>query len=162
MDSAVAVLAGAAFLKFYLHTVENGGIDDCLVVALDIVLRNLAIVDLRLFRKVVHGIGFLQKGVAFVFFVGKYPLDRGGVPFRLAGGTEVAVRLKLAADAVGRRALKEKAGYFLYRFRLRRVYHHPAVRAFVVAEESCSFRQMKNDSKPLYRYKTFLCSSLRG
>ena len=59
-------------------------------------------------------------------------------------------------------ALKEKAGDFLYRFRLRRVYHHPAVRAFVVAEESCSFRQMKNDSKPLYRYKTFLCSSLRG
>ena len=146
MDSAVAVLAGAAFLKFYLHTVENGGIDDCLVVALDIVLRNLAIVDLRLFRKVVHGIGFLQKGVAFVFFVGKYPLDRG----------------KLAADAVGRHALKEKAGDFLYRFRLRRVYHHPAVRAFVVAEKSCSFRQMKNDSKPLYRYKTFLCSSLRG
>ena len=104
----------------------------------------------------------MQKGVAFVFFVGKYTLDRGGVPFRLAGGTEVAVRLKLAADAVGRHALKEKAGDFLYRFRLRRVYHHPAVRAFVVAEESCSFRQMKNDSKPLYRYKTFLCSSLRG
>ena len=98
----------------------------------------------------------MQKGVSFVFFVGKYTLDRGGVPFRLAGGTEVAVRLKLAADAVGRHALKEKAGDFL------RVYHHPAVRAFVVAEESCSFRQMKNDSKPLYRYKTFLCSSLRG
>ena len=33
----------------------------------------------------------MQKGVAFVFFVGKYTLDRGGVPFRLAGGTEVAV-----------------------------------------------------------------------
>ena len=80
----------------------------------DLAVLVRSVPDLRLFRKVVHGIGFLQKGVAFVFFVGKYPLDRGGVPFRLAGGTEVAVRLKLAADAVGRRALKEKAGYFLY------------------------------------------------
>ena len=58
----------------------------------------------------------MQKGVAFVFFVGKYTLDRGGVPFRLAGGTEVAVRLKLAADAVGRHALKEKVGRFSLSF----------------------------------------------
>ena len=69
MDSAVPVLAGAAPFKLYLHTVENGGIDDCLMVALDIVLRNFALVDLRLFRQVVHGVGLLQQGIAFVLFV---------------------------------------------------------------------------------------------
>lgn len=47
MDSAVPVLAGAPFFKLCLHTVENGGIDDRLVVALDMVLRNLAVILFR-------------------------------------------------------------------------------------------------------------------
>lgn len=59
MDSAVPVLPGAAFLKLYLYAVENGGIDDCLVIALDVVLRNLTIIDICLFSEVVHGVCFL-------------------------------------------------------------------------------------------------------
>lgn len=62
-------LAGAAFFQLYLHTIENGGIDDRLVVSLDIVLRNLALVAPRLFRQVVHGVDLLQQGVAFVLLV---------------------------------------------------------------------------------------------
>ena len=112
----------------FLRGFKSIDIRAALMVALHIVLRNLTLVGLRLFREIVHGVGFLQKSVALVLFVGKYPLDRGGVPFRLVGGTEVAVRFKLPADAIGRHALKEQAVDFLYCFRLCRVYDHPAVK----------------------------------
>ena len=60
-DVCFAELPTAVSFKLYLYTVENGGIDDCLMVALDIVLRTLAFVDLRFFRKVVHGVGLFQE-----------------------------------------------------------------------------------------------------
>lgn len=78
--AAVAVPARTAFLKLNLHLIENIRINDGLMVALDVVLRNLALVDLRFLRQVIDGLSFLQQGVAFVFLVLEDALDCGSVP----------------------------------------------------------------------------------
>lgn len=69
VNAAVAVPSRTALLKFSLHLVENVGVDDSLVIAFDVILRNLALVDLRLFGQVIDGVGFLQERVAFVLLI---------------------------------------------------------------------------------------------
>lgn len=63
VDTAVAVPARTAFLKLNLHLVKNIRINDGLMFTLDVVLRNLAFVDLCFLREVIDGVGFLQQGV---------------------------------------------------------------------------------------------------
>ena len=58
-DAAVAVSSRTAFLQLDLHLIEDRRVDDCLMVAFHVVLRDLALVDLSLLGKVIDGVGFL-------------------------------------------------------------------------------------------------------
>ena len=66
-----------------LHLIKDRGADDGFVAVLHIILRDLALVYLRLFREEIHGIAFLQERVPLIFFVDEDALDRAGVPFLL-------------------------------------------------------------------------------
>ena len=50
INAGAAVRLNAAFLKFRLHKIELLWRDNCRMAVLDIVLRNLSLVDLLLFR----------------------------------------------------------------------------------------------------------------
>ena len=59
MDAAVVLFASAAFSHFPLHHIEYFRVNDGFVIILDIVLRNLAFIDLCLFGQEVDGVGLL-------------------------------------------------------------------------------------------------------
>lgn len=69
MDSAVVFLSLAAPLDLALHHLEHVRVDDGFVVAFDVVLRNLTLVDFCLLGQEVDRVGFLQQGVTLVLFV---------------------------------------------------------------------------------------------
>ena len=56
-------------LKFLLYQFKHLRADDGFVVAFDVVLRNLALVDLCLLGQEVDRVGFLQQGVTLVLLV---------------------------------------------------------------------------------------------
>ena len=62
-------LSLAASLDFTLHHLKHVRVDDCFVVAFDVVLRNLALVDLRFLGQEIDRVGLLQQGVALVFLI---------------------------------------------------------------------------------------------
>lgn len=66
MDSAVVLFALAALGHFPLHHFEHFRVDDGLVVILDIVLWDFALVDLGLLGQEIDGVAFLKERIAFV------------------------------------------------------------------------------------------------
>ena len=63
-----------------LNLLENVGIDDRFMVALDVVPGNLAGVLAYLFGQEVGGVAVLQQQVTFIFLVGQERADRAGRP----------------------------------------------------------------------------------
>lgn len=55
----MVLFASAAFSHFPLHHIEYFRVNDGFVIILDIVLRNLAFIDLCLFGQEVDGVGLL-------------------------------------------------------------------------------------------------------
>ena len=108
-----AVIAGeAAFLtcradvdypatdKLRLHLHEELFRNDCLVVALDVVLRNGAVVLDALLCQEVCGVGLLQECVTHVLLVAENLVDGAGVPFCLASAGEDTVSHKPVGDLI--------------------------------------------------------------
>ena len=86
VDSAVPVPALGASGHLALHHLEGLRIDDGLVVAFNVILRNLALVGLRLLGQEIHSVTLLQQGITLVLLVHEDAFDRGLVPFLLAAG----------------------------------------------------------------------------
>lgn len=86
VDTAVPVPALGASGHFTLHHLEGLRINDGLVIALDVILRDLALVGLRFFGQEIHGVTLLQQGIALVLLVHQDALNRGLVPFLLTAG----------------------------------------------------------------------------
>lgn len=82
----MAVFAFAATGKFPLHHVENLRLDDGFMVARHIILGDFPFVYFLFLGEKIRGVGFLEQGIAFVFFVGQHPLDRAEIPFRFFAG----------------------------------------------------------------------------
>jgi hypothetical protein len=87
-----------AALNLGLQGVELVRVDDGGMTVLDVVLRNLAFVDLLLLRQEVHRGALLQEGIALVFLVREYQAHRGGLPHSLAARREDAVRRLAIAE----------------------------------------------------------------
>ena len=101
-------LTPATALHLSLYHLEYVWVDDGFMISLDVVLRNLTLVDLCLLGQEIDGVGFLQQGITFVFLVPQDALDRGGAPFCLASGSEHTVLCEFLRDAVVCHAFKEK------------------------------------------------------
>ena len=56
--------------QFLLHSAEGAGVNDGGMVILDIVFRAFSVVDLDVLAESVRNVGFVEDGVALVFFVG--------------------------------------------------------------------------------------------
>ena len=101
-----AFLAGRADVdypatdKLRLHLHEELFRNDRLVVALDIVLRNGAVVLDPLFCQEVCGVGLLKQGIAHVLFVAEDLVDGAGVPFCLASAGKNAVSHKSIGNLI--------------------------------------------------------------
>ncbi len=133
--AAVVHDAVAALLHLALDQVEGLRCDDRFMVAFHVVLRDFALVDLRLFREVVDCVGFLQQGVALVFLVSEDGLDGTDAPVILAAGCLDAVIGKLLGDAVVGQALQEEPVDAADGFCLLWVDDELAIRTAVVAEK---------------------------
>ena len=72
MDSAVVFLSLAAPFDFTLNHLEYVRVNDGLMVSLDIVLRNLTLVDFCFLGQEVNRIGLLQQGITLVLLVPQY------------------------------------------------------------------------------------------
>jgi len=86
--------------KLCLHLHEELFWNDRFVVALDVVLRNGAVVLDPLFCQKVCGICFLKKGVTHVLLVAENLVDGAGVPFCLASAGEDAVSHEPVSDLI--------------------------------------------------------------
>ena len=84
VDAAVPSSALLSLFQLTLHHLENLRLDNRLVVSLDVVLRDLALVDLLLFGEKVDRVAFLKERVALVLLVCEDAPHRAGVPFFLA------------------------------------------------------------------------------
>ena len=135
VDSAVVFLTPATAFHLALNHLEYVWVDDGFMVSLNVVLRNLALVDLCLLGQEIDSVGFLQQGITFVFLVPQDALDRGGAPFGLASGSEHAVLCEFLRDAVVCHAFKEKLVDAFDGHGLLRVDDQITVSAFVISEE---------------------------
>ena len=120
---------------FILHLLPFLRIDNGRMALVHNVLRHLALVDLHLFGKEIHGEFLLQDRRALVFFVRQDALYGAGLPFFLAARRGDALGCKVCGDPVHRFALNEQFVDFPYNLRLLRHNLRQAVRPFAVAEE---------------------------
>ena len=135
VHTAVPVLSLGTSGQLALHHLEGFRINDDLVVALNVVLRNLAFVGFRLLGQEVHGVTLLQQGITLVLLVHEDAFDCGLVPFLLTAGRRDAVIHENLADAVWRLSLQEQAVNPLYCHCLLRIDHQIPVFTTVVTEE---------------------------
>ena len=142
---AVVVLAlGLPDRHFILHLLPFLRIDNGRMALVHNVLRHLALVDLHLFGKEIHGEFLLQDRRALVFFVRQDALYGAGLPFFLAARRGDALGCKVCGDPVHRFALNEQFVDFPYNLRLLRHNLRQAVRPFAVSSKdspttSCPF-----------------------
>ena len=84
--------------QFSLHLHENILWDDCLVVVLNIILRDNAGILNTLLGQEVCSIGLLQQGVAHVLLISKDLVDRAVVPFRISSSGESSICFQVLAN----------------------------------------------------------------
>ena len=110
-ERAAAVMAPPQVLPplyLHLHELPLRRLDDGVMAALHIILRNFPFVRLALLGKEVHRVALLQAGIAFVLFVGKDVLHRPVPPGLLPRGRrDVPVR-QIFRNGVGRLPLHEQ------------------------------------------------------
>ena len=122
-----AFLAGRADVdypaadKLCLHLHEELLWNDRFVVALNVVLRNGAVVLDPLLCQEVRGIGLLQECVSHVLLVAKNLVDGTGVPFCFASAGEDAVSHKSVGDLIHAGAFEVFPVDALYDFCLLRI-----------------------------------------
>src|SRR5699024_2194885 len=75
MDAAVSPTAAFSTLQFLLNQLKHLRLNDGFMVALHIVLRDLALVDLFLFGEEIHRVALLQERITFVLLVGENTTD---------------------------------------------------------------------------------------
>ena len=144
-----AVIAGeAAFLagradmnypaadKLCLHLHEELLWNDRLVIALDVVLRNGAVVLDPLLCQEICGVGLLQECITHVFLVAENLVDGAGVPFCLASAGEDTVSHKPVGDLIHAGAFKVFPVDALYDFCLLRINDQVPIVILGVSEES--------------------------
>lgn len=136
VDTAMPPSAVLSLFQLTLHHLENIRLYDSLVVSLDIVLWNLALVDLFLFCEKVNSVAFLQEGIALVLLIREDAPNRTGVPFRLATRGKDALGSKPCGDSVGRHSLEEHSVDAADDNRLFLIQHKVPIRASVIAEET--------------------------
>ena len=146
--------------KFLLYLHEDIFRNDGRMIVLNIVLRHDASVLDSFLCKEVGGIGFLQKGIAHVFFVPENLVDRARVPFFFSGTGKDVIRLKSGGYFVHAEAFEIFAIDALHNFGLLSVNYELSVIVFRVTEEAvvintylsllvtilCNCRQMCNAS----------------
>lgn len=98
VDTASSTALAAPF-HFLLNHLEYLWGNDGFVVALHIILRNFALVDLFLFGEEINRIAFLKKCITLIFFVSEDTPNRSGVPFIL-GRPAIYGRQRLAWAAM--------------------------------------------------------------
>lgn len=84
MDSTGFARTAFSAGKLTLNQFEHLRLYDGFVVALHIVLRYLALVDLFLLGEEIHRVALLQKRIAFVFLIGEDAANSSRIPFILA------------------------------------------------------------------------------
>ena len=84
--TAVSSAQGLPALELRLDGLEFFWSDDGRMTVLNIILWDLALVDLLLFSQKVNRVLLLEEGIAFVLFVGEDAFDGGGRPFGSACG----------------------------------------------------------------------------
>ena len=122
--------------KLCLHLHEELLWNDRFVVALNVVLRNGAVVLDPLFRQEVCGIGLLKQCVAHVFLVAENLVDGAGVPFCLASAGEDTVSHKPVGDLIHAGAFEVFPVDALYDLCLLRVDNQVPVVILGVSEET--------------------------
>ena len=100
-------LASVSFTlaEFVLHHVEGLRRDDGGMAVFYIILRNLAFIDLHLFREKIHAKGFLQNRIALVFLILQNAENGSGLPDRLARrcqNTALSTTFNNSYEATGR------------------------------------------------------------
>ena len=98
--SVIAQVHRTSLGKFLLHQQEDVFRNNRFVIALYVILRNGAIVLDPLLCQEVCGIGFLEQGVADVFFVSQDFADCACVPFGFASAGEYTVCFKTGSNLV--------------------------------------------------------------
>lgn len=89
-----------------LDNIELMGLDDGLVAFLDIILLDLALIDLPLFIEKINRVAFLEQGSAFVFLIRENALHHAGPPLALAGGRWDAVSGESLGNGVALPSMK--------------------------------------------------------
>ena len=95
-------------LHLVLNYIEHLRRNDRRVAVFNIVLGNLAFVDLLLLGQKINGVLFLQNGVALVFLIGQDALDRAALPLLLSGWGWNVLAGEQFGDAGGGVALKKE------------------------------------------------------
>src|SRR5699024_4437263 len=135
VDTAVPAPTLLSTLQFLLNQFKHLRLNDSFVVALHIVLRDLALVDLFLLCEEVHRVALLQERIALVFLVGEDAANRSRIPFILAARRLDAVGGQPGGDAVRRHTLQEHTVDAADDDRFVLIQNQIAVRTPVVAEE---------------------------
>ena len=122
--------------KLCLHLHEELFRNDRFVVALDVVLRNGAVVLDALLCQKVCGVGLLKQGVSHVLLISENLVDGAGVPFCLASAGENAVGHKPVSDLIHTGAFEVFPVNALYDFCLLWINDQVPVFILGVSEES--------------------------
>lgn len=122
--------------KLRLHLHEELLWNDRFVIAIDVVLRNGAVVLDPLFCQEVRGIGLLKQGVSHIFLIAENLVDGAGVPFCLVSSGENAVSHKPVGDLIHAGAFEVFPVDALYDFCLLRIDDQVPVVILGVSEES--------------------------
>ena len=122
--------------KLRLHLHEELLRNDHFMVALDVVLRNGAVVLDPLFCQEVRGYSFLEQGVAHVFLVAENLVDGAGMPFCLASASKNSVSHKSIGNLIHAGAFEVFPVYALDGFSLFRVDDKVTVLILGISEET--------------------------
>lgn len=100
-ENAAATVVEAQFFppgKLSLHQIKLLRVDDRLMALFDVVLGNLALIDLPLFVQKIHGKALLKKCRALVLFICENGGYCGGTPGSFARGRRDAIRREQFSD----------------------------------------------------------------
>lgn len=107
MDAAVSPTAAFSTLQFLLNQLKHLRLDDGFVVALHIVLRDLALVLFCFLLEEVHRELLLQERIAFVLFISKDAADGALAPDCLAARSRQFPLRQLLCDGVAGQAIQK-------------------------------------------------------
>lgn len=132
---AVASPQGFPPCHLVLHKVPLFRCNNGRMAVLHIILRNRTIVDLFLFREEVDRVAFLQKRIAFVFFIGEDAFHRAGLPFLFPGRSRNVRFGKVIGNRASGLSADKQSVNLPHDFRFLRDNFRQSIRAASVSEE---------------------------